>query len=160
MCLHLDLSVTKLNDFNNSLPIIITDVPPPLPQHALLSSCFVAGRQTPKRSLRRWKSSTRHWTRSEAGDVLTPSSWNISRLFFIFVFFINKQKCPHNKFTEYLQDSSACRKGKKFSSSSHYCDDLGWQNCTTPPVWMEFGRRTKKFGSIQTNPITVWIDSN
>ena len=41
------------------------------------------------------------------------------------IFFRNKQKCPHNKFIEWLQDSSTCRKGKKFSPTSHYCDDLG-----------------------------------
>ena len=54
---------------------------PAWPQHALLSFCCVWDRQSSKRSLR--ESSTRRWTKSEAGDVSTPCSWNISRLFFI-----------------------------------------------------------------------------
>ena len=35
------------------------------------------------------------------------------------------------------------------------------RNCTTPPVWREFGKGSKKkFVSIQTNSITVWTDPN
>ena len=37
---------------------------------------------------------------------------------------IGTGRCPHTEFLGYLNDAKACKKGKVYSPTSHYCDDL------------------------------------
>ena len=37
---------------------------------------------------------------------------------------IGTGRCPQREFVGYLADAKECKKGKQFSPTSHYCDDL------------------------------------